>query len=113
MLAKLVSSEVSKGPAPGFSPWHGDGCFPLYVCLCVQISHFHIRLGTTFMTSLCLDCFYCLYLIHALFVTSTRTEGKYNVFSKLILKTALQINSTQTLMRTLKFVVELQAVTKS
>ena len=44
---------------------------------------------------------------------STITEGKYNVFSKLILKTALQINSTQTLMRTLKFVVEFQAVTKS
>ena len=65
------------------------------------------------MTSFCLDCFYCLHLIHALFVMSTRTEGKYNISSKLILKTALQINSTQTLMRTVKFVVELQAVTKS
>ena len=65
------------------------------------------------MTLFCLDCFYCLHLIHALFVMPTRTEGKYNIFSKLILKTALQINSTQTLMRTVKFVVELQAVTKS
>ena len=65
------------------------------------------------MTSFCLDCFYCLYLIHALFVMSTRTEGKYNAFSKLILKTALQINSARTLMRTVKFAVELQAVTKS
>ena len=65
------------------------------------------------MTSFYLDYFYHLYLIHAILVKSSRTEGKYNVFSNLILKMALQINSTQTLMRTVKFVVESQAVTKS
>lgn len=65
------------------------------------------------MTSFYLDYFYHLYLTHAILVKSSRTEGKYNVFSNLMLKMALQINSTQTLTRAVKLAAESQAVTKS